>query len=64
MIPQEDVIVLPINNTSTENLAAFLGRRLLQILPTEFPSVEVRQLRLAVEETLGQRGVYTFEKDS
>ncbi|MFT7487253.1 MAG: 6-pyruvoyltetrahydropterin/6-carboxytetrahydropterin synthase [Candidatus Paceibacteria bacterium] len=63
VIPSLDVRVLPVNNTSTENLAAFLGREMLRILPIEFPDVRVRQLRLAVEETLGQRGVYEFLAD-
>ncbi len=61
VIPSADVRVLPINNTSTENMAAYLGRELLRILPLEFPGVRVSQLRLAVEETPGQRGVYVFE---
>ena len=61
--PQADVMVLPINNTSSENLATYLGRRLLEILPAEFPGVEIHNLRLAVEETRGQRGVYHFELD-
>jgi 6-pyruvoyltetrahydropterin/6-carboxytetrahydropterin synthase len=61
LIPAEDVIVLPVNNTSTENLACWIGRRLLDILPREFPDVTVQELRLAVEETAGQRGVYHYE---
>lgn len=63
VIPKPDVIVLPINNTSTENLACWIGRRLLDILPKEFEDVRVQELRLAVEETAGQRGVYHFTAD-
>lgn len=59
-MPREDVIVLPINNSSSENLAGWLGRELKAELERRFPEVEVRRLRLAVEETSGQRGVYTF----
>lgn len=58
--PAEDVIVLEINNTSAENLAAYLGRSLLAQLREQFEELECSYLRLAVEETSGQRGVYHF----
>jgi 6-pyruvoyltetrahydropterin/6-carboxytetrahydropterin synthase len=59
-VPREDVLVLPINNTSSENLATWFGRELLSIVRERFPDLQVRALRLAVEETSGQRGVYYF----
>lgn len=62
--PQEDVLVLPINNTSSENLAGWLGRELRARLGKRFDDVEVRRLRVGVEETSGQSGVYTFELES
>lgn len=62
--PREDVIVLPINNTSSENLATWFGRELLARLGKEFPDVRVWRLRVAVEETSGQKGVYAYERDS
>ena len=58
LVPEADVIVLPINNTSSENLAAWLGRELLARIAERFPGVEVERLRVGVEETSGQRGVY------
>jgi len=58
--PSEDVIVLPINNTSSENLATWFGRELRRRLAERFADVEIRSLRLAVEETSGQRGVYLY----
>jgi 6-pyruvoyltetrahydropterin/6-carboxytetrahydropterin synthase len=61
--PSEDVIVLPINNASSENLAAYVGRELLRLLDVRFPDVKVASLRVAVEETSGQRGVYHFRSD-
>ena len=61
--PAADVLVLPINNTSAENLATLLGRELLVRLRKEYPDVVVRGLALAVEETAGQRGVYHFSPD-
>ncbi|MFT7668149.1 MAG: 6-pyruvoyltetrahydropterin/6-carboxytetrahydropterin synthase [Planctomycetota bacterium] len=64
VIPREDVIVLPINNTSTENLARWIGQQLLGILGTEFEDVPLRELRVAVEEISGQRGVYVYQQDA
>ena len=58
LAPSDEVIVLPINNTSAENLAAWLGRRLRQELVQAFGVISVRRLRVAVSETSGQSGVY------
>ena len=58
--PRADVIVLPINNTSAENFAALLGRRLRARLAERFPDVWIRVLEVGVEETPGQRGVYEY----
>lgn len=58
--PREDVLVLPINNTSSENLASWLGRELRRRLEAHFGELHVAALRLAVEETPGQRGVYHY----
>lgn len=61
--PAADVIVMPINNTSSENLATWFGRELVRRLALEFPDVFVNRLRVAVEETTGQKGVYRFERE-
>jgi 6-pyruvoyltetrahydropterin/6-carboxytetrahydropterin synthase len=61
--PREDVLVLPINNTSSENLAGWFGRELRRIFGERFPDVPVRELRVGVEETSGQRGVYSFTSE-
>ena len=61
--PSGDVIVLPINNTSSENLSAWVGRELARRLSARFAEVVIRRLQVAVEETSGQWGVYTFERD-
>lgn len=61
--PREDVIVLPINNTSSENLATWLGRELARRLQVRFPDLRVQRLRLSVEETPGQSGVYLYSAD-
>ncbi len=62
--PSADVLVLPINNTSSENLATFVGRELLRLLAERFDDLCVASLRVAVEETSGQKGVYRFEAES
>jgi hypothetical protein len=62
--PSEDVIVMPINNTSSENLATWFGRELAARLAVKFPDVSVSRLRIAVEETSGQKGVYMFEGEA
>ena len=61
--PAADVIVMPINNISAENLATHLGRELQRRLKAAFEDVTMRSLRLAVEETSGQRGVYHYSRD-
>ena len=58
--PRSDVIVMPINNTSSENLATWIGRELHQRLRARFPDLALHRLRLAVEETAGQSGVYLY----
>ena len=62
--PREDVIVLPINNTSAENLSAWLGKELLQRMEARFPAAQVQMLRVSVEETPGQRGVWLYEREA
>jgi len=61
--PAEDVLVLPVNNTSAENLSTYLGRELRRRAELRFEDMVVQALRLAVEESPGQRGVYTYRRD-
>ncbi len=61
--PREDVIVLPINNTSSENFATYFGHELMRLVAERFPDVRVASVRVAVEETAGQRGVYHYQAD-
>lgn len=61
LAPTEEVIVLPINNTSAENFAAWLGRQLYARLVDRFGAVSVHRLRVSVSETSGQEGVYVYE---
>lgn len=59
LIPKDEVIVLPISNTSAENLAAWFGRTLRERIHASWPNLSVRQMSVGVEETPGQRGVWT-----
>ena len=61
--PTEDILVLPINNTSSENLATWIGRELKSRLEARFQGVGIEHLRVAVEETPGQRGYWSFTAD-
>jgi len=60
LIPRDEVIVLPISNTSAENLATWVGRELQERISSRLPQVQVRALSVAIEETPGQRGIYSF----
>ncbi len=61
--PKEDIRILPINNTSVENMAAWLGRQLKASIERNFPEVTIDQIMFAVEENPGQRGVWRFESE-
>ncbi|RKY19384.1 MAG: 6-pyruvoyl tetrahydropterin synthase [Planctomycetota bacterium] len=62
--PDPDVIIMPMNNVSAENLATWLGRELNRRLGQRFPQLQVHSLRCSVEETHGQRGVYHYAHES
>ena len=62
--PTADVLVLPINNTSSENLATWLGHELARRIRARFEDVHVSRLRVAVEETPGQKGVFEFTEQA
>ena len=61
-IPVEEVIVLPISNTSAENLAAWFGRTLRERMRPAWPQLRVQCLSVGIEETPGQRGVWTLRE--
>jgi len=60
--PTNEIIVLPVNNTSVENLAGYLVDDLQRRFAERFPDVPLLSLRVAVEETSGQRGACTWRK--
>lgn len=64
LAPSEEIIVLPINNSSAENLATWFGRELVRRVQARFGRTQVQKLRLAVSETSGQWGVYYYSDSS
>src|SRR5690606_16697965 len=48
LIPSDEVIVLPITNSSAENLATHLGRELLRRLAARYPGVRPTELEVGV----------------
>jgi hypothetical protein len=55
-------MVLPIGNTSAENLAGWFGKTLRERMATAWPKLRVLQLSVGVEETPGQRGIWTLRE--
>jgi len=60
VVPTEEIIQLPINNTSAENLATWIGRELVRRISERFGKTQIQRLKLSVSETSGQWGVYHF----
>ncbi len=58
LFPRDDCVLLPIENTTAELLARYIGRRLLEELRRQH-RFEPRVLRVEVEENIGQSA--TFE---
>lgn len=56
VIPREDVLVLPINNSSAENLANWIANRLDEKIAAIADKQRIHTLSVGVEETPGQRG--------
>jgi 6-pyruvoyltetrahydropterin/6-carboxytetrahydropterin synthase len=56
LIPKEDVLILPINNSSAENLAAWIADRLDEQIEEVANKSRIHSLSVGVEETPGQRG--------
>jgi len=61
-IPAAEVIVLPICNSSAENLATWFGEELYRRMRARWPRLDVQKLVVGVEETPGQRGIYSSQE--
>ena len=63
LVPSAEVVHLPINNTSVENLATWFSDTLRARLVEKFGATQVRRLRVAISETSGQSGVCEYRSD-
>jgi hypothetical protein len=52
---------LPFLNSSSENLAEWIGTSLLDSVRSAFPAVQLSRLSVSVEETPGQQGIFTLK---
>lgn len=63
VVPSDEILELPINNTSVENLSTWFGETLLARLVDNFGATQVRRLSVSISETSGQSGVFTYRSD-
>ena len=61
ILPKQDVILLPLKNTSTELLAEHIAGRIRNQVRRKFPRTAIRFIEVGVEEARGQRGIYHGE---
>jgi 6-pyruvoyltetrahydropterin/6-carboxytetrahydropterin synthase len=61
ILPKQDVILLPLANTSTELLAEHIADRIRREVRRKFPRTTIRFIEVGVEEARGQRGIYRGE---
>lgn len=59
LFPRSDCVLLPIENTTAELLARYIGRRLLDDLRREH-RYEPAVMRVEVEESIGQSAMWTW----
>ena len=61
-IPKSDVLLMPIENTSAERIAAYLAEEIRNEVLAQY-KFEFDELEIEVEETPGQAAVYTLFKE-
>jgi 6-pyruvoyltetrahydropterin/6-carboxytetrahydropterin synthase len=61
LFPREDCILLPIENTTAELLARYIGQRLTEDLRRQH-QYNPRVLRVEVEESFGQSAIYEWRE--
>jgi hypothetical protein len=57
-IPSQDVILLPLINTSTEMLAQYIAGQIQRKTPRQFPGLKLYRIEVGVEEAKGQWGIF------
>lgn len=60
LMPRADVVVLPVTNSSSEQLAKWIAEELLGGLRSSGHAMLLDRLQVSVEETPGQRGAVSF----
>ena len=63
LVPSDEILLLPINNTSVENLATWFVDTLRTRLVDQFGASQVRRLRVGISETTGQSGIAEYRSD-
>jgi 6-pyruvoyltetrahydropterin/6-carboxytetrahydropterin synthase len=58
LFPRRDVRILPITNTSSERLAEFLAGEIMSRTRQQIPNAVISQIRVSVQESPGQAGVF------
>ncbi len=61
-IPESDLLILPIENTSVERLAIYLANEIKNAVLKKY-QFEFSELEVEVEETPGQSAIYLLKKD-
>lgn len=61
VLPRQDVVLLPLVNTSTELLAEHVAGQIRRLVRRQFPGARIRFMEVGVEEARGQRGFYRAE---
>lgn len=61
ILPKQDVILLPLANTSTELLAEHVADEIRRQVRQKFSGAKIRSMEVGVEEARGQRGYYRGE---
>ena len=61
ILPRQDVLLLPLINTSTELLAEYVAGQICRRVRRNFPKSQIRYLEVGVEEARGQRGFFRGE---
>jgi len=61
LLPRQDVILLPVANTSTELLAEYVASQIRRRVRQQFPQTKIRFMEVGVEEARGQKGIFRGE---
>ena len=61
VLPRQDVVLLPLTNTSTELLAEYVAERICRVTQRRFPGARLRLIEVGIEEAKGQKGIFKRE---